>query len=497
MRALALVSLVVSAGCGGEQPLPRTHLPRRDDHGQEHAMPEKIPPPPPGTPRDVRFPAIQTKTLANGLDVDVVGYHALPVLYLQLVVRSGSIHDPADVPGLASAVAQMLKEGTRSRSSKEIAEAVEFVGGDLSTDADQETLTIRYRVLKEHAETALELLSDLVRNPSFPEAEIRKLKKRELDRLSVSVTDPNWLATREFYKALYGTHPYAVFDATPVSIAKVNRPKLVAFHHEHVVASNAHLIAVGDVDPDAFFGQAEHAFAGWTRGHAPEKNLPAVAPPEARKVVVVDRPRSVQTQIYIGELTLRRRDDDYIPLRVANQVLGGNASARLFLDLRERRSLTYGAYSRVEELPDVSPWRASAAVRSEVTDRALDAFFENFRRWRDEPASEEELGNAKTFLTGVFPILIETPANVADMVASLRELSLPRDYWDTYRSRIAAVTADQAVAAARRYVDPDKTIVVLVGEATRIEPIAARWGPVTVVSAEDGAVVRNVPAAAR
>ncbi len=461
-------------------------------------MPEKIPPPPPGEPRDVRFPQVHTKALGNGMEVDVVGYHALPVLYLQLVVRSGGIHDPEGIAGLAAGVAQMLKEGTRTRSSRDIAEAVEFVGGDLSTDADQESITIRYRVLKEHAPAALDLMADLVRNPSFPDAEIRKLKRRELDRLAVSVTDPGWLATREFFRALYGpAHPYRVFDSTPASIEKIARAKLVDFHRRHVVASNAHLIAVGDVDPDAFTAEVERAFAGWTRGRAPERDLPAVSPAKGRRVILVDRPRSVQTQIFIGNLALRRRDDDYIALRVSNQVLGGNASARLFLDLRERRSLTYGAYSRIDELPDVSPWRASAAVRSEVTEQALDAFFENFERWRTEAASDEELGNAKTYLTGVFPILIETPANVADMVASIRELGLPRDYWDTYRSRVAGVDAPIALAAARRYVDPANMLIVLVGEAPRIESVAAHFGPVEVVSPEDGSVVRQVPAAPR
>jgi predicted Zn-dependent peptidase len=213
----------------------------------------------------------------------------------------------------------------------------------------------------------------------------------------------------------------------------------------------------------------------------------------AREVIIVDREGSAQTQIRVGNLAIERGHDDWIPLQVANQVLGGGASSRLFMDLRERRSLTYGAYSSVEEREQVAPFTAVAAVRTDVTARAMEAFFEHLVAISSEAASEEETVLARQYLSNSFPLSIDTSGKIASMVAGLRGYGLPDTYWETFRTRIRAVTAAEALTAARAHIRPEQMVVVLVGEAAQIaEPMRA-YGPVTVTNTA-GEVVRRLTA---
>lgn len=450
----------------------------------EPSMQRKIPPPPPRKGREIEFPSVHTTTLRSGLELNFVEYRALPVLYLRLVIDTRGVPSAERAAGLRRASARMLREGTARRTSAEIADAIEFVGGDMGVEVGHDNVSLSYRVLPDHATIALELLAELVREPSYPADELEKYKRRELDRLAVSITDPSWLVSRAFYSELYGPHPYAVTDITPDAVRSLDRGAVASFHHKTFVGKAAFLVAVGDVQREAFTGLVERVFGGWDSG-APAATTHATPPARTgREIVLVDRPSSVQSVLYLGNLALRRRDDDYIPLRVANQVLGASASSRLFLDLREKRSLTYGAYSRIDEMADISPFRASASVRNEVTGEALGAFFENIERWRKEPATVDEMQNARTYLTGVVPIYMETPSSIASMIAVQRSLDLPRDYWSTYRGKIASVTAEHALAAAAKYVHPDQMLVVVVGKAEAVEPALRSFGPVRVVPAE-------------
>jgi predicted Zn-dependent peptidase len=271
---------------------------------------------------------------------------------------------------------------------------------------------------------------------------------------------------------------------TPDAVRRLARPAVADFHRTAFTGKGALLVAVGDVERTRFAELVESVFGDWDPGSPP--GAVHAAPPvrTAREILIVDRPSSVQSVLYLGNLALRRADDDYIALRVANQVLGATAASRLFLDLREKRSLTYGAYSRIDELADVSPFRANASVRNEVTGEAVGAFLENIDRWRTEAASAQEMDNARTYLTGVVPLYMETPSSIASMIAVQRTLGLPRDYWTTYRGRIAAVTAEQALAVAGKYVHSDQMLVVVVGKASDVEPQLRAFGPVRVVPAE-------------
>jgi predicted Zn-dependent peptidase len=485
-RVLAVLVALGAAGCGGSHQVPPAEIPPPEAEPQAAAEIEAPPreaPPPSGPRRDVTFPAVARTTLANGLEVNTAEWHELPIVYLRLVVRSGSETDPADLPGLASLVADMLEEGTRHRSSAELAEAVEFLGADISTSADSENVVIAFRAMRDQLPEAMRLVAEVATQPAFRQDELDKLKRRELDRLALSARNPIWLVRREFYKRLYGSHPYAHVDTTEEAVRRVKRTDLQRWHRANFVPSNAFLVVTGDVTPDDVQRAATEAFGGWRGRTVPAAPRPAPPARESREIVVVDRPGSAQSVIVAGNLAIDRDDPEWIPLEVANQVLGGSAASRLFMDLRERRSLTYGAYSAVHPRIDVGPFVVSTSVRTEVTNQAVDAIFEHLDRIVAEAPSEGEIHSAESFLADSFPLRIDTPGNIAQLVAELRTFGLPDDYYDTYRTRVQAVTPEDALTAAQASIHPAKALVVIVGEASAFAESLRALGPVTVVNA--------------
>jgi predicted Zn-dependent peptidase len=439
----------------------------------------------------VSFPPIERATVGNGLELNLVEWHQLPVVYLELVIKSGKVTDPDNLPGLASFVADMLREGTRTKSSAELAEAIDFIGANFSTEAEPDQLTISMRVVSTKLPEALALLTEIVTQPAFAEEELQKLKRRELDRLALSAEEPDWLAERAYYKVLYGDHPYSRTDTTREAVQRVTRRDLSNWHRTHVVPGNAFLMVVGDIDREAIKASVGTAFARW-RGRAPAaRPLPAPPARTAREVFIVDRPGSVQSIIQIGNLAIPRNAPDWVRMRVANQVLGGGAASRLFMDLRERRSLTYGAYSDVDQRVHVGAFTASSSVRTDVTAQAVAAFFEHLGRIVDQAPTDEEVRNAERYLSDSFPLRIDTPGRIASYVAALRIFGLPDDYWDTYRSAINAVTPEEAVQTAHMYIKPEQAAIVIVGEASRFEEPMRAYGRVTVLSPE-GTVLRTL-----
>lgn len=464
------------------------------------ASPEQVaqrePPPESGPPRDVQFPPLARATTDNGLEINTVAWNQLPIVYVQLVIKSGAEADPGEMHGLAHLVGAMLKEGTRTRSSAQIAEQVEYLGADLWVHDDEENIYVGMRALSEHLDEAMDILSDVAMNPAFRPDELRKLKRREIDRLALQANDPGFLASRELHARLYGEHPYAHIDTTKEVVERVSRRDLQRWHRQHFVPNNAFLVVVGDTTSADVQRVATEKFGRWRRGEVPEPTYPAPPEREVRQIVLVDRPDSVQSVIYIGNLAIPRAHEDYEELEVANQVLGGSAASRLFMDLRERRSLTYGAYSRIGESVKVAPFRASASVRNEVTADALTAFFEHLERIRSEQVPEPELRDAHRYLSDRFPLQIDTPGKIASLVADLRVYGLPDDYWDGFRTAIREVSAEEAQAAAREHIRPERALVVVVGRAAEVAEALQRWGPVTVVET-DGSLAQELPAASR
>ncbi len=494
-RKLTLLSLASAlAACGGSTTPAPTAQVAENTAGAE---PTRIPPPVSGPARDVHLPSITRTELGNGLEINTVRSDALPLVYVRLVIRDGLAASPDGMPGISRLVAKMLKEGTRTRTSMQLAEAIEYLGADLFVADDQVSVVLQIRALAEHLDTVTSLLADMAMNPRWGDAELRQLKARELDRLRVAAGDASTLARREFYRAVYGNHPAAHVDLTPESIARIRRQDLSAWHRDHFVPNNAYLVVVGDVSPEQVQASAGRAFGRWRRRDVHHVTLPEIPERTEREVVIVHRPGSAQSVIAVGNLAIARGDADWVPLEVANQVLGGSAASRLFMDLRERRGLTYGANSSVDELPFIAPFRARAAVgrdpRQPDVDRtaaAMDAFMEHLERIVSEPAPLNEVQDAQRYLSDSFPLQIDTAGRIASLVSELRLYGLPDNYWDTYRSQIRDVTPEQALQAARAHIHPDRALIVIVGDAESIAQPMRRWGKVRVVQTDGSEIAR-------
>ena len=493
--ALLGVLLAPLAACGGSTlpPAAQTTATKVEVEQVAPAAPARQAPPVGTQPREIHFPPIARETTSSGLEVNTVALHGVPVVQIKLVIKAGSARDPRELPGTAQLVAQMLKEGTARRNSARIAEAVDFLGARLGIHNDQEQISINMQALSEQLPEALALVAELASEPSFDEGELKKLKKRELDRLSLMSQSPNFLARREFWKVLYGEHPYAHVDTTKDVVNRITRNDLVGFHKRYFAPNNAYLVVVGDVTPEKVRQSADKTFKTWAQRQVAPADYPAPPARNVREIVLVDRPESVQSVIYVGNLALARKDPDYVPLLVANQVLGGSAASRMFMDLREKQSLTYGAYSDLDEGIVPVPFRAFAAVRNEVTAQAMKAFFQHLERISSEAAGEGELADSKRLLVDSFPLHIETPGEIAGLVSDLREYGFPDNYWDGFRSEIQAVTTQRALEAAKRYIRPDKSLVVVVGKAAAVKEALSQYGAVKVVDT-DGKLVVSTPA---
>jgi zinc protease len=424
--------------------------------------------PPPLTAKPLNIPRPYETTLPNGLQVVIVEDPRLPLVSYRLALRSGDVNDPADTPGLMDMVASLLNEGTAQRSSKQIADEVARLGATISAGSTSDYTTVAASSLAMYRNEILDLLADIVLNPTFPEAEVKLAQQNALQGLKQQRSQPSFLASERMAQVLFGQHPYSVISATPESINAISHDKLLAFHRSTFTPNNAVLVVVGDVRRDEVMRRVSDLFGKWQKGQADARQFPAPPARTARALYIIDRPGSAQSNIVIANPAINRMSNDYFPMLLMNVVLGANASSRLFMNLREAKGYTYGAYSELDARRLAGSFRETAEVRTPVTGPSLKEFFFELDRIRNEAVPEKEIRDAKSFLTGVFPIQIETQEGLINRLVQIKMYGLPADYLQTYRDRINSVTAADIQRVARQYVEPDKAAIVIVGDAAAI-----------------------------
>jgi predicted Zn-dependent peptidase len=434
----------------------------------------------------VRLPRPQQARLRNGLEILLLEDHRIPTFTMQMVIRSGGLADPPDHRGLAQFTAALLREGTKRRTSREIAEQLDTLGVAFSATSglSSPTSVVSMSGLVEVLDDALDLFADIICHPTFPPEEVERYKTRTLAQLQLQRSLPQFLAQERFARALYGDHPAGWIAPPAESVRRLTSDALARFHATHYRPNNAFLAIVGDVTLPELLPKVERVFGQWEPGEIPRAEIPSVAALSRRKIHLIDRPRSPQTVVQLGVLGIKRTDREYFALLVANHILGGGPTGRLFLNLREDKGYTYGAYSSFSSSVFRGAWSASAAVRTEVTEGAMREFFYELRRLREEPVSTEELENAKRALVGNFALSLERPQELLQNVITQKIYNLPADYWDTYPQRVFAITAGDVRRVARKYLDLERLQIVAVGEASRIRDVLAKFGPVEVLDAE-------------
>lgn len=432
--------------------------------------------PAPLAPRPLNIPRPSETTLANGLQVVIVEEPRLPLVSYRLAFRTGTANDPKQLPGLTTVMADLLNEGTERRTSKQIIDEVARLGASLTAGVNSDYTTVAASALSVYGDEILDLLADIALHPSFPQSELDLIRQNRKQGLIAQRSQPSFLASERLSRILFGQHPYATISATPESLDAVTREKLLAFHRSTFIPNNAVLIIVGDVRRETLLQRVTELFGEWPKGVAPAEEFPAPPARDTRAIYIVDRPGSAQSNIVIANTAINRSSPDYFPMLVMHTVLGANASSRLFMNLREEKGYTYGAYSALDTRRSAGSFRATAEVRTPVTGDSLGEFFKEIERIRAEPVSDKELQDAKSYLAGVFPVRLETQEGLIDQLVQIKMYGLPADYLHTYRERVSAVTAGDVQRVATDYITPDRVAIVIVGDAAaiadQIEPFA-------------------------
>ncbi|MCZ7557961.1 MAG: insulinase family protein [Bacteroidia bacterium] len=444
-----------------------------------------------GTPKDVLFPDYFEHALSNGLRVLVYEQPGFPLATMQLVARGGASRD-GDVPGLAAITSELLIKGTRRRSSHDIAEEIESRGGSIWSGAGWDSCVVGIGILSRHIPHAFDVLADTVRNPAFAEEEIERLKEQRLADILQDKSNPTVLAWHRFCGAVYGEHPYGrPQDGTEASLAVIDIERLRASHAERFSPSQCFLLVVGDASPAQIVALAEEHFGDWSVPTAEDAGSMPIPPLSGRQVHVVDRPTAVQSSIVVGHPGIARNSEDYIPVSLMNTLFGGYFGSRLNLNLREARGYTYGAHSRFDARMQQGPFAAGAEVRMEVTDLAIEEVLTEMRRMREEVIPEDELAKVQSYLTGSFPLQIETPSQVAQRIVTIELYGLSKTYYNHFNSTVLSLRPEDIQRVAVQYLNPDDAVIVAAGRGKQLRNTLERFGRVQVFDA-DGQVIPNI-----
>jgi zinc protease len=442
----------------------------------------------------VNLPKAEEATLSNGLRVVLLRNDRVPTFTMQMVFLSGGLSDPADHHGLAQFTAALLREGTATRTSKDISEQVDTLGATLSAGSGLSSFTtnVTSAGLVENLDQTLAIFADVIRNPKFPAEEVEKFKARLLQQLQFQRSIPQFLAAERFQRAVYGEHPAGLIVPPMEAIKRTTSADLAKFHATYFRPNNAMLAIVGDVTLKEIMPKLEKAFGDWQKGDVPQTKIPAAPEQGAMRIQLIDRPGSVQTVLQLGNLGIERTNEDYFAVLVMNQILGAGPASRLFLNLREDKGYTYGAYSQFGGSKFRGTVVSSSEVRTDVTAGAMEQFMYELKRLREEKVSPAELENAKRAIIGGFALSLEQPQALLQNIVTQKLYDLPADYWDTYPQMVSNITADDVQRAAQRYVNLSNLQIVAVGDASKAREILAKYGAVEVFDAE-GQPVTSVP----
>jgi zinc protease len=436
--------------------------------------------PDPGPPRPYQFPHVTRKTLANGARILIAETHAAPLVAVRALIRSGAEHDVTANAGLASLTAELLDEGAGSRDAIRLAEDLGRLGASIGSGADWDASYVSLDVLSRNASAALEIFADVVRRATLPPPSFERVRTERLSDLIQQRDEAGAIAGKRFSNLLYGAGTYgnSVVGNTE-SVSSLTPDDVRRYYETHYVPNNATIVVTGDINTADVIAQLERLFGDWKPKEEPKPQAIAPTPFEVSKVYLIDRPTAVQSEIRIGHLGVPRRCEDYFPLTVMNALLGGVFNSRINLNLREQHGYTYGARSTFAFRRQAGPFVVSAPVRNEVTLEAVNEVLLELRRIRTGDVEDVELDDTKNYLAGVFPATVQTAGDIAGRLLDMDLYDLPHDYFDHYRENIIAVGKEHVESVASKYIDPDRVLIVIVGNVAQIrEPLGTLGLPI-------------------
>jgi predicted Zn-dependent peptidase len=426
----------------------------------------------------VKFPKPVESKLKNGMTLLVLEDHRSPTFQVSIRMPASSLNDPAELEGIGSATSALLRLGTKTRTSLQIADTLQELGASLNASIGERYAAISFSALSENLDPLLALVEDVMFNPSFPQDELDKWKNRQISQLQQSRAQPGFLGQERLFAVLYPGDVRSRIAPTPESIGKITRDLVVDYYNRNFRPAGGIVAVSGDVSPKEIAAKLDKVLGEW-KGSAPKPpELPIPGPIAEKKIFLIDRPNSVQTTLYISNLAFDRSSPDYIPAEVANQILGSGPASRLFRNIREDKGYTYGIGSFFSASHYTNIFVVSTSVRTEVTGPALEEIFKELVNIREQVVPADELEGARRALVASFALSTENAAAGLSNALTIKDYGFPADYWDTYPEKISKVTAEDVQRIAKKYIPVDNAQIVAVGDASKLRTVLAKFGPV-------------------
>ncbi|HZI79757.1 MAG TPA: pitrilysin family protein [Vicinamibacterales bacterium] len=431
----------------------------------------------------VTFRKPSESKLKNGMELLVLEERRSPTIQVEIAVPASSLNDPEGVP-ISPAMTALMRLGTKTRDARSIAESLAGLGATINFNVGDRYAYARFSTLSENLDTVLQLMTDMLFNSTFPEDELAKWKNQQLSQLQQVRTQPEFLAAERFAQAMYPGDGRSFVAPTTEGVGRITRAMVVEHYGRVYRPERGRVTVLGDISARDITPKLEKLMASWTGAgsKAPDLALPPVTP--GRRVILVDRPGSVQTAFYIGNHAIDRLSPDYIPVQVLNRVLGGGPASRLFRNIREEKGYTYGISSGFAASRYFNHFVSQTSVRTEVTADALREVLKEFADIRTRPVPADELQNAKRALVASFALSTENANTALNNATQIKEYGLPADYWDTYPEKIAAVTAADVQRVAQKYIPVDDIVIIAVGDGAKIRSLMAAFGTIEEWDAE-------------
>ena len=426
----------------------------------------------------LKLPPYKKLKLPNGLTVLLMEQHEVPLISFNLIVRSGSAADPAGKEGVASATAALLRKGTGTRTADQLSAELDFIGGQLFAGAGADSTNLSAEFMKKDIVKGLDLLNDVLRNPTFPQEEVTKLVKQRVDGIKSSKDQAQGVIGNYYNAYLFGAHPYGrPANGTETSVASIARDDVVKFYEAAYVPSNVVVAAVGDFSTAEMERMLTEKFGAWPAKSPAAAAVKDAVPVQGRKLLLVDKPDSTQTSFRIGNVGIARTNPDRVAVEVVNTIFGGRFTSWLSTELRIKNGLTYGAGSAFNQRKARGPFFINSFTPNATTERAIDMAVDLLKKLQEQGISDEELKSAKAYIKGQFPTDIETNDQLAAQIADLEFYGLDAREIDGYFARIDAVTLAETKRVIKQYFPQENLVFVLIGKASEIEPAVKKYAP--------------------
>lgn len=465
---------------------------KKDDSALEAKIAEQTAAlPKPGANPKLELPPIEKAKLSNGLEVWMVKHDELPIASMNMVFKTGAVAEPKGKEGVGGMAATLLDDGTKTRSAAEIANQQQSLGINIFPNSSWDSTTVGMQTLTANMDKALELYSDVILNPSFPATELEGLRGRSLIGLQQQKTNPNFVGNTAYNKVLYGDHPYGrALGGNEASIKGMTRDDIVSYYESVYRPNNAVLIVVGATDKKTLMPKLESAFGAWKAGTAPTATVTTAGALDKTGIYLIDRPGSAQSVVTIGQVGIDRANPDYFPVVMMNSVLGGGITSRISMNLREEKGYTYGANSGFTFRKGAGPFQAGGDMQTAVTKEAVFEVMKELQEIRaGRPITQKELDYNKQSAIRRYPAAFETVGGISGQLSNLVVYGLPDTYFNDYIGKVNAITLDQVNGMAKKYLDPSKMAIVIVGDRKVVEAGLKELGyPLTILDT-DGNVI--------